>query len=168
MYDVVIRSRLVYGMEIINIPKNISNMLNAFQLRGLRKVLNMQSTYITRSNTNVREIQTVNKFQSLHGLPSKNMELCSEYVQNKSQLVLGRIIRASSVDPMRRCTFEKDTSSPTFNINRRVGRPRQPRATETYKQVRTNRCNGSLDVFKSNETPCMKSVAAMARNCFRF
>ena len=51
VYDAVIRSKLVYGLDCIKIPEDALNNLNAFQLKGLRKILNMNTTFVNRENT---------------------------------------------------------------------------------------------------------------------
>ena len=46
VYDAVIRAKLVYGIDLVCLPKCLQQQLNTFQLKGLRKILGMNTTYI--------------------------------------------------------------------------------------------------------------------------
>ena len=133
VYDAVIRSKLVYGLETIQIPKYLCNKLNTFQLKGLRKILGMRTTFIDRSNTNRRVLDVASRCVNPPKHPGKDVKIFSEYVSDKSQALLAHIIRSQPEDPMRQCTFEKDTNLPKIHINRRVGRPREQWASGAYK-----------------------------------
>ena len=52
VYDAVIRSKRLYGLETVQLTQAMCKKIDAFQLRGLRKILNMHSTHINRANTN--------------------------------------------------------------------------------------------------------------------
>ena len=54
VYDAIIRSKLLYGLETIHLTPALAKKLDAFQYRGLRKIMGMSSTCITRANTNQR------------------------------------------------------------------------------------------------------------------
>ena len=54
IYDALIRSRLLYGLERIHLTKSLTSKLNAFHHRGLRKILHLDTTYVNRTNTNAR------------------------------------------------------------------------------------------------------------------
>lgn len=58
IYDAVIRSKLVYGLESLQLTKAWQNRINAFQLKGLRKILRFKSTYIDRRQTNAKIYDT--------------------------------------------------------------------------------------------------------------
>ena len=46
IYNAVIRSKLLYALETVEIPTSQISRLEAFQLKGLRKILGMVTTYI--------------------------------------------------------------------------------------------------------------------------
>ena len=52
VYNSVIRSKLLYGLETLELTKPLMSKLEAFQVRGLGKILNMATTYIDKRNTN--------------------------------------------------------------------------------------------------------------------
>lgn len=59
--DAVVRSKLLYGLHTTTVPKDVMQILNAFQLRGLRMILNLKSTFYDRSNTNTKIFTVANK-----------------------------------------------------------------------------------------------------------
>jgi hypothetical protein len=50
--NAVIVSKLTYGLETIEPTEGALKTLNAFHLKGLRKILNMKTTFVDRANTN--------------------------------------------------------------------------------------------------------------------
>ena len=55
IFDAVVRSKLLYGLETIHLTDAMLKKVDAFQLRCLRKILKVPSTFIDRRNTN-REV----------------------------------------------------------------------------------------------------------------
>eukprot|EP00975_Prorocentrum_lima_P049278 10311246-Prorocentrum_lima.AAC.1 len=49
----------MYGLEALQITKDVANMLDVFQLKGYRKILHMQTTYVDRRNTNAKVLARV-------------------------------------------------------------------------------------------------------------
>ena len=102
-FNSVIKSKLLYGLETVHLTKSLVRKLAAFQLRGIRKISNMLTTYIDRSNTNIVVIQKANE-------AIKNDSNNSAYVPVKmfSDLLWGRgaslmehTIRSDTADPLR-------------------------------------------------------------------
>ena len=52
IYNAIIQSKLLYALETIEIPVALLSRLESFQLKGLRKILGMTTTYFNRANTN--------------------------------------------------------------------------------------------------------------------
>ena len=57
----VLRSKVLYGMESAQLNEPELKRLETFQLKALRKVLKMKTTYIDRNNTNIKVYQEANK-----------------------------------------------------------------------------------------------------------
>ena len=74
VFDAVVRSKLVYGLEASHIPKFLMQKLNAFQLKGLRKILKLDTTYIDRSNTKTRVFSLANERKNPHHVPAKDIK----------------------------------------------------------------------------------------------
>ena len=58
--DAVIRSKLLYGLESAELTSSDLKRLDVFQLKGLRKIMKMETTYINRANTNQRVFERTN------------------------------------------------------------------------------------------------------------
>ena len=52
VYDAVIRSKLIYGLESVQINDSLKRKLDAFQLKGIRQILQLKTTYVDRANSN--------------------------------------------------------------------------------------------------------------------
>ena len=61
VYDSLIRSKLVYAFETATLNTNARKRIDAFQLKGLRQILKLKTTFIDRSNTNERVYQLAKK-----------------------------------------------------------------------------------------------------------
>ena len=58
--DAVIRAKLLYGMESSQRIPSVLKRVETLQLKVLRKLLRMNTTYLDRGNTNDRVDQTAN------------------------------------------------------------------------------------------------------------
>ncbi len=63
-FDAVIRAKFVYGLEVVHLPQNLMNKLNALQLKGLRKILHMDTTFVNRASSNIKVCETANRFKN--------------------------------------------------------------------------------------------------------
>ena len=50
--DAVIRAKLLYGIESAQLTPSLQRRIEVFQLKGLRKILKMETTFVERNNTN--------------------------------------------------------------------------------------------------------------------
>ena len=57
VFDAVIRSKLLYGLETVQLTQAMCKNIDDFQLRGLRKILSMNTTFINRANINAKVCQ---------------------------------------------------------------------------------------------------------------
>ena len=49
IFDAVIRSKLLYGLETVHLTSALLKQNDAFQLRGLRKILGLAPTFVDRA-----------------------------------------------------------------------------------------------------------------------
>ena len=61
IFDAVIKSKLMYGLESAQLNDSLKNKLDVFQLKGLRKILGLTTTFINRENTNALVYQKANE-----------------------------------------------------------------------------------------------------------
>ena len=169
VYDAVIRSKLVYGLDCIKIPEDALNNLNAFQLKGLRKILNMKTTFVNRENTNqvVFDRATEIRYGERNRSENKDLKLKSfkDYLHQQQTNVLGHILRADPTDPMRTVSLQEGTNMPRTHENRRVGRPRHHLLIHTYERVwKALPQNCVLNDFKANIPRNVQDIATRAIN----
>ena len=158
VYDAVIRSKLVYGLEVVHLPKHVLQKLNAFQLKGLRKILNIQTTYINRQNTNALVFAKANALKNPSGAMGKDIKPFSKYIEEKQEALLKHIVRSPNDDPLRVSTLTYNSPIPCRVANRRTGRPRQTWAYGVYESMWSKYGFGSADAFKSDPDKAIKSM----------
>ena len=61
VWNAVIRSKLTYGLVTVQINTDKASRLDAFQLKGIRRILGWKTTYIERENTNKKLRAAANK-----------------------------------------------------------------------------------------------------------
>ena len=76
VYDAVIRSKLVYGLESLQLTKAWQSRINAFQLKGLRKILKSKSTYIDRRQTNAKIYDTCTRLRCQNCTANEIWTIC--------------------------------------------------------------------------------------------
>ena len=114
----------IYGLEMVHLPHFLFNKLNALQLKGLRKILHMDTTFVNRANSNNRVIETANSIKNPKNLPNKNILPFGTYIKNKQASALTQNIRANNTDPLRQTALRPDTPFIVGEEHRRVARPR--------------------------------------------
>ena len=70
VYNAVVVSKLLYGLETVQMPPSVMKQLDVFQMRGLRKILGMQPSYIDRSNSNEEVFRKLREDHQLPHIPS--------------------------------------------------------------------------------------------------
>ena len=140
IYDAIIRSKLLYGLETVYITEDQQKKLNAFQMRGIRTILKKQSTFMDRSNTNARLLEEASMLAFGQGSHRK-ITLFSEFYANRRAKLLGHVIRASIGDPLRQVTLEPFTATRPSYGKKRVGKPRHNWTRETKSYVWTHKLN---------------------------
>ena len=164
VFDAVIRSKLVYGLEVVQLPDSILKKLDVFQLKGLRKILGMQTTFVNRANTNRKVVENANAIRNPNCVPGKDIKLFSSYVADRQEALIKHTIRETNSDPLRQCTFEPDSALPVTMQNRRVGRPREKWAYSNLERMHIKYGFGTKQDFKSHLADSCLNLEALARN----
>ena len=149
VFDAVIRSKLVYSMESLEIPQGVLSKMNTFQLKGLRKILKLQTTYMDRANTNHRIFEEINKTHNPKRATDRNMRTYSEYVHSAQNKLLAHTVRAANDDPLRQCTLKPNTHEPITLDRKRVGRPRQNWTRSTFERLAIKNLGTSKALFRT-------------------
>lgn len=138
IYDAIIRSKLLYGLETIHLTQAMSRKLDAFQMRGLRRILQRNSTFIDRRNTNKSLLEEASSIAYPSRCDRRKIIPFSEYHMNRRAKLLGHILRSNGDDPMRQISFLPDSAHRVEYGTKRVGKPRQNWLHHTKKYVYEN------------------------------
>ena len=131
MLNAVVRSKLLYGMESAHLISSILSRLNTVQLKGFRKIMKWQTTYVRRENTNVRLLEAVK--QELR--EGQDVKLFSESYHESRRRLLGHILRLTDSQEEKNSTVRAHVPYPILNPVRRVGQPKHNWAVETMRKV---------------------------------
>ena len=128
VFNAVVISKLTYGLETVQFTESQAKRLDAFQLKGLRKILGMVTTYIDRNNTNEKVFEEANKHWKSTGANGREVSTTilpvSSYVQKRKLTLLGHILRRNGDDPLFKVSFDQNYIPKTAHT-RRVGHPKQ-------------------------------------------
>ena len=142
IFEAVLKSKLLYGLETTHLTKSCLKRIDAFQIRGLRKILGRKHTYWDReaTNENILKEATVETFQKgSEANKKKNKDKTilpfSKAYKIRRQKLLGHVLRAENHDPMRQVTFNKNTGKPVTFTKKRSGKPREQWTEQAMKRV---------------------------------
>ena len=126
VFNAVITSKVLYGLETLEPTESAGRLLNTFQLKGLRKILKLHTTYIQRHNTNEYVYRRANETLNAPttGFDRKIKPL-TEILEERKLKLLGHILRRDRNHPLHQATFSTTSALPRETEMRRVGRPRQ-------------------------------------------
>ena len=133
VYDAVIRTKLVYGLESVQLNDSLKSRIDAFQLKGLRQILKMRTTYVDRANSNTVVFQkandTINSWrerQQLTGkyLRKKEIIPISKYYETQRRKLIITLITSDEDDPIANICVNKETLTLKDYAKWRIGRPR--------------------------------------------
>jgi hypothetical protein len=150
VFDAVIRSKLVYGLESLELTAGNMSHLNAFQLKGLRRIFKIQTTYIVRANTNQKVFDRANSIANPTQIPGKHIRSFSDYIHTQQGKLLAHTVRAPISDPLHQSTLTVGTHYPYEYDKRRVGRPRSNWTHQTYVRMIKNNIPYIDDTLKKN------------------
>ena len=88
--DAVLRSQLLYGLESAELGMTLLNKLDTFQLKGLRKILKLDTTYVNRANTNRAVMDMFDKLNITDKYDGININLtwCCSFILHKNPIIL--------------------------------------------------------------------------------
>ena len=79
------------------ITKPLMNKLDTLQLKGLRNVLGMKTTFIDRNNSNKKVFENANAQNNLRRTPWKDITILSTYVKCKQHELLAHTYELPTV-----------------------------------------------------------------------
>ena len=108
------------------------------EMRGLRRILQRNSTFIDRRNTNKSLLEEASSIAYPSRCDRRKIIPFSEYHMNRRVKLLGHILRSNGNDPMRQISFLPDSAHRVEYGTKRVGKPRQNWLQHTKKYVYEN------------------------------
>jgi len=130
VYDAVVRTKLMYGLETLQLNESIKKKLDAFQLRGLRQILKLPTTYMDRQYTNefvYEEANIAACSQPIREPGRGTITKISQYYESQRINTSVDLIKALADDPRKSITIDADTLKLIDLPRWRVGRPRNNR-----------------------------------------
>ena len=118
VFHAIVRSKLLYGLETLQLSVADQNRIIGFQTKGYRRILHIPPTSIDRTKTNEFVTTTLTTQHQVHVRKFSDL-----WLQRKITL-LGHIIRSDPSDPMRQVLFEIGTLTPRVEFKKRVGKRR--------------------------------------------
>jgi hypothetical protein len=101
--DAVIRSKVLYGLESAQINEAELRKLTAFRLKGFRKVLKLDTTYVNRQSSHELVFNKVNSTIREEGCDAKLVKPFSEAYAERTLLLYQQLVAAPDNDPVK-CT----------------------------------------------------------------
>lgn len=139
VFNAVIISKLLYGLENIALNTSHNKKLDAFQMRQLRKILNWHPTFIDRTKTNEKAIAEINRIiQQNTKRHSQPFTPISKILMKQRVKLLAHIIRTDPEDPIKLISFKPNSIEHNVPDKRRVGRPKLNWIFETKKYIFEN------------------------------
>lgn len=129
VFTSIIRSKLLYGLESIQLTQTEVSKLNSFQNKTLRRILKKPPTFIDREQTNQRMYDEIKQDYGCH------FEHFGDTWKKMKLKLLGHMLRSSRADPLNQVTFAADGLRPRSIDKRRPGRPKLDWLVETYKDA---------------------------------
>ena len=151
VFNAIIISQLTYGLNTISITESVRNRLNAFHVKGLRKILGIAPAYYSGvSNEKVIDkmnlvINKVNPIEitwqqfcidkQLQRQKYKTITLVGDLVWDRQTQLLGHILRRDPQDLARTVTCDNNLERPQ-QLFKRVGRPKADWLSGTLDRAR--------------------------------
>ena len=123
IYDAIIRSKLLYGLETVQLTEATAKKLDVFQLKGLRQILRLQTTFVNRANSNKFVFEMASKTAYPDPQDKKVIPRFSEFHRERKASLLGHILRTDNEDPSRQVNFQPNTAYRVEHGKKRIGKP---------------------------------------------
>ena len=135
----------MHGMESAHLISSWLQRLNAFQLKGLRQILKIDTTFVDRANTSQIVLS-----RTSHAMGTNRVLTLSEGYAKQKIKFAKKIIKQPDCEPTRACTYVAGTARPRHNVVNRVGRPRQKWADGVHAAI-------WQDIKQSTDTPAQEA-----------
>ena len=100
VFNAVIVSKLIYGLESLQFHSRTFHRLDTFQMRGIRKILGIPPTFIDREFSDEKVLEKANAIITENGIKTNVQKIIklSSLLEKRRKTLLGHIIRAEDSD----------------------------------------------------------------------
>ena len=175
VYNAIIVSQLTYRLSTVQLTPSMLNRLDAFQMRGFRYILKIEHSYYSRvSNQEIYDKINIiyNKGTDInitwqefiaaeHFDKPRTIVKLSDYVMRQQNKLLGHVIRADILDPMRLPTINSRLETPGV-FWKRIGKPRLHWVKENCKWVYKNVLEKDWPTEKNLEPVAIEEIVKAA------
>ena len=117
VFNAIIRSKVLFGLECIQLTGAEISKLNAFQNKSLQRIPGKPPTFLDRVQTNERVYREIRQTYQC------KFEHFGETWRKPKLKLFGHILRSSSSDPLNQIMLHADNIRPRAVLTRRMGRP---------------------------------------------
>ena len=155
VYHAILRSKLLYSLDSLQVNDNLITKINAFHLKGIRQIMRIKTTYIDRTQTNEEVLRRANeemqrpikrpiggdgtsgekKKKQKAKKGGKPITCLGKYLQDLQVRLLTHIINSPDGTPLKSATFKGRSLKPNFPKTRRAGRPKRKWAEGIMEKI---------------------------------
>jgi len=166
VYNAIIISQLIYGLNTLNITPSIKDRLNAFHMRGIRYILNIDHSYysrisneevLNRMNLAINDANNLNitweQFRIQKEVANqhyKATKLVGDLILERQETLLGHVLRLEDNDLMRTVTCNNQLRRP-YQLYKRTGATRLNWFDDNINRV-FNKFNGADEYVEFDHT----------------
>ena len=93
VFNAVITSKVLYGLETLEPTEAAGRLLNTFQLKGLRKILKLHTTFVQRNNSNEYVYRRANETINSPSVgPGRQIKPLTETLEDRKCSELGELM----------------------------------------------------------------------------
>ena len=124
VFNAILRSKLMYGLESAQLTESSRQRLGTFQLKGLRQILKITTTYVDRQHSNTYVYTRANE-QLQAQRHEDRIERLSEYYTRMKLKSFAAILASRDDDPVKTVLLNPTTLKQHDVGTLRVGRPKK-------------------------------------------
>ena len=136
VFNAVIRSRIFYTLETLELTQSHQRILDTLYFRGLRRILKKRATFVDRKWTHERLLHLANTLNAQVAPATPKHISFGAYYRLKRRKLVAHLLRAPSANPCRRAILTPENVDLVDNLRKkRVGRPRFTWLQESLKET---------------------------------
>ena len=127
VFNMVLRSKMLHGLETIQLARRAERTLNTFQLKDIRKILHRLTTYgkmqrgEQKTNTTEAILAEANEVRTFNDPDATQFARLSNYHKHQKKSLSVKLIRMSQSDPRKAVAYVNDNLATHDYGKKRVG-----------------------------------------------